>query len=392
MARNNNKSSRREFLNRGIKTAALLPLVSAAACTKSLSQPISTESSSSALKILILGGTSFLGPHQIAYALKQGHSVSMFTRGKTKPTIHTELFDQVEQLIGDREDNLDALKGRKWDVVIDNSGRKVAWTKATAELLKDSCELYMYISSVSVFYPYYTANAKEGDPIVTEIPDVIENEDEKMSYDYGVMKANSENVAMEIFGKDRTIIVRPTFMTGPSDRTNRFMYWPTQLAKGGDIIVPGNADDPVQFIDVRDIAGWMIRLIENKHTGIYNGVGPVSNMTMRAFVHGAHAAFSSPVNYIYIDDAKFLEANDLLFAAPWILEMEKYHGISRVNNKRALDTGLTFTPLAQTVKDTHDWWYSDAVTQDRRDQFLTEEYSLVASQKEILEKWAELNR
>jgi len=214
---------------------------------------------------LILGGSSFLGPHQIAYALKQGHSVSMFSRGKTEPTIHKELFNDVEKLIGDREDNLDALKGRSWDVVIDNSGRKVAWTKATAELLKESCELYMYISSVSVFYPYYKTGLTEEDPLVLKVPDLTENEDEKMTYDYGVMKANSENAAMEIFGKDRTIIVRPTFMTGPADRTNRFMYWPTQLAKGGDIIIPGNSYDPVQYIDIRDISAWMIRLIENKN-------------------------------------------------------------------------------------------------------------------------------
>jgi len=384
----NAKSSRRQFLDNSIKTAALLPLVSAGACAKSISNPNLIHSPGSPLKILILGGSSFLGPHQIAYALNQGHEVTMFSRGKTKPTVHTEMFDQVEKLVGDREDNLEALKGRKWDVVIDNSGRKVSWTKATAELLKDSCELYMYISSVSVFYPYYKANAKEEDPLVLEVPTETENEDEKMTYDYGVMKANSENVTMEVFGKDRSIIVRPTFMTGPSDRTNRFMYWPTQLAKGGDIILPGTANDPVQYIDVRDIAAWMIKLIENKHTGIYNGVGPASNMTMPAFVYGAHAAFSTPVNYIHIDDPVFLEENQLTFAAPWIMDMEKYHGISRVNNQRAIDTGLTFTPLAQTIKDTHDWWYSEAVTEERRNSFLTEEYSLIPKQQEILEKWA----
>lgn len=385
-----NKTSRRTFINTVAKSSLLLPLVGTSNLTAESSDP--HISKVSPLKILILGGSSFLGPHQIAYALKQGHSVSMFSRGKTEPTIHKELFNDVEKLIGDREDNLDALKGRSWDVVIDNSGRKVAWTKATAELLKESCELYMYISSVSVFYPYYKTGLTEEDPLVLKVPDLTENEDEKMTYDYGVMKANSENAAMEIFGKDRTIIVRPTFMTGPADRTNRFMYWPTQLAKGGDIIIPGNSYDPVQYIDIRDISAWMIRLIENKTTGIFNGVGPASPMTLPAFVYGAHAAFSSAVNYIKIDDAKFLKDNNLTFVAPWILDMEKYRGISLVSNQKAIASGLTFTPLAKTVKDTHDWWYSDAVTEERRTQFLNDEYSLVLKQEDILEKWSKYKK
>ena len=316
MKKNETKTTRRQFLDTSFKTAALFPLVGSGVYPKNLRESNADKMSSTSLKILILGGSSFLGPHQIAYALNRGHEVTMFSRGKTEPTIHKEKFKQVEKLIGDRADNLEALKGRKWDVVIDNSGRKVSWTKATAELLKDSCKLYMYISSVSVFYPYYKADLKESDPVILKVPTEIENEDEKMTYDYGVMKANSVNIAMEVFGKDRTIIVRPTFMTGPADRTNRFMYWPTQLAKGGDIIVPGGANDPVQYIDVRDIASWMIRLIENNDTGIYNGVGPASHMTLPAFVHGAHAAFGTAVNYIHIDDENFLEENQLTFVAP----------------------------------------------------------------------------
>ena len=123
---------------------------------------------------------------------------------------------------------------------------------------------------------------------------MIESEDEKMTYDYGVMKANSEVAAMKAFGEDRTIVVRPTFMTGPADRTDRFMYWPLQLAAGGMIVVPGRPDHPVQYIDVRDIAEFMIRLVENGNAGTFNGVGPDSAMSIRAFVHGAHAAFFFP--------------------------------------------------------------------------------------------------
>jgi len=386
-------TSRRNFINNSLKAAALIPLSSlplqAFGKTQTLSHTISGQNTSQSLKILILGGTSFLGPHQIAYALKRGHSITTFTRGKTKPDIYKGLFDNIEQLVGDRENNLDALKGRKWDAVIDNSGRKAEWTKATAELLKDNVGVYIYTSSVSVYYPYYKANLSENAPLVLKVPENLTDEDEKYTYDYGVMKANSEIEAKNAFGSDRTIVIRPTFMMGPADRTNRFLYWPTRLAKGGDIIIPGKKEDPVQFIDVRDIAEWMIRLIENKTSGIFNGVGPASYMNLPAFAYGAHAAFSSKTNFIRINDYDFLNTHKLTFQAPWIMDMEKYHGMSRVNNDASIDNGLTFRPLSKSIIDTHDWWYSEAVTEKRRAEFELDKHALHNRQKEIIKKWKE---
>lgn len=380
-------------MNNSLKAAALIPLSSfplqAFGKPQKHSNVISDRQTSGPLKILILGGTSFLGPHQIAYALKRGHSITTFTRGKTKPTIHKKLFSQVEQLVGDRENNLEALKGRQWDVVIDNSGRKVAWTKATAELLKDHVGLYVYTSSVSVYYPYYKADLRENAPLVLKVPDNVEDEDEKYTYDYGVMKANSEIKTRSIFGEDRSIIIRPTFMMGPADRTNRFMYWPTKLAKGGDVIIPGKKEDPVQFIDVRDIAEWMIRLIENKTIGTFNGVGPASEMSIRAFAYGAHAAFSSKVNFIKINDYDFLETHKLPYQVPWIQESEKYHGTSRVNIEAAVKSGLSYRPLAKSMKDTYDWWYSDAVTEKRRAEFESDPKELHNRQNVIIQRWKE---
>jgi len=377
-------------MNNSLKAAVLIPLSGLPLQSLAMSQqkdalPKSTRTGP--LKILLLGGTSFLGPHQIAYALKRGHSITTFTRGKTKPTVHKELFSQVEQLVGDRENNLEALKGRKWDAVIDNSGRKVEWTKATAELLKDHVDLYVYTSSVSVYYPYYNADLNENAPLVLKVPENVDDEDEKYTYDYGVMKANSEIKTRSIFGEDRSIIIRPTFMMGPADRTNRFMYWPTQLAKGGDVIIPGKQEDPVQFIDVRDIAEWMILLIENKTTGIFNGVGPASNMGIPAFAYGAHAAFSSNVNFVKIDDYEFLNTHKLEFQAPWVFQSEKYYGMSRVNNDLSINSGLTFRPLAKSIKDTHDWWYSDAVTEKRRTEFKSDPDELHNRQKAIIQRW-----
>ena len=373
------KKNRREFLETSL-ALSLTPLASP------IEKLIDFTTDDKKLKILILGGTSFLGPHQIAYALKRGHEVSTFTRGKTIPKIHQELFSKVEKLVGDREDNLEALKGRKWDVVIDNSGRKTKWTEDTAKLLVDNVGYYMYTSSISVYYPFTGDDFSEERKLVTEIPkDADENE--KFTYEYGVMKATSEIATIDAFGKDRSIIVRPTLIVGPGDRTDRFPYWVARIEKGGDIIIPGGRDEVVQYIDVRDLAEWMIRLLENKAAGTYNGSGPGFNMTTNAFVHGIHASFNSPVNYIQIDDLDFLQENGIIGIQPWVIQLPEYAGMSKSDNRKAIAADLTFRPLSETVQATKEWWYSEAVSQERRDNILGGERSFMKREKEILEKW-----
>ncbi len=379
------EKSRRKFL-RNSMVLGLAPLLS----HNPLKASSDTKESNEKLKILILGGTSFLGPHQIAYALKRGHEVTTFTRGKTVPKIHSELFDKVEKLIGDRENNLEALKNRKWDVVIDNSGRKTKWTEDTAQLLVDNVGYYMYTSSISVYFPFTGDDFSENRSLVTEIPKNID-EGERRTYEYGVMKATSEIATMEAFGAERSIIVRPTLIVGPGDRTDRFPYWVARLEKGGDIIIPGGRDEVVQYIDVRDLAEWMIRLLEAKAAGVYNGSGPGFKMTTTAFVHGIHASFNSPVNYIQIDDQEFLEENGLIGIQPWVIQLPQYAGMSKSDNSRAIEAGLTFRSLSETVGATKKWWYSDAVTQERRDNILSGERSLMKREKDILLKWKEKN-
>ncbi len=387
--------SRRNFVKNSIKATALLPLTGIG--LQGLAQELSNPKLSGnvknpkPLKILILGGTSFIGPHQIAYALKRGHQITTFTRGKTKPTIFRKQFDQVEQLIGDRENNLKALEGRKWDVVIDNSGRQVRWTKATAELLKDTVGMYVYVSSVSVFYPYFKANLTEDMPLVLKVPENLDDDDEKYTYDYGVMKANSEIAARTIFGNNKTIVIRPTFMTGPGDRTNRFLYWPTQLPKGGSVVVPGKKKDPVQFIDVRDVAEWMIRLIETNTSGTFNAVGPATTMTIREFANEVSDVFGKKAKLVHIDDYKFLEENRLRYLMPWILDSKKYHGISRVSQVKSVKNGLTYRLLETTMKDTHTWWFSDAIDNERRTAFQNDPKELHNRQKNLLKKWKTYN-
>ncbi len=376
------EKSRRKFLG----TSLALGLASLAKANPAANL-INVEKSDKKLKILILGGTSFLGPHQIAYALKRGHEISTFTRGKTIPKIHPEVFSKVEQLIGDRQDNLEALKNRKWDVVIDNSGRRTKWTEDTAKLLVDHVDYYMYTSSISVFYPFTGDDFSEDRPLVTEIP-ADANEQEKQTYAYGVMKATSEVATIDTFGKERSIIVRPTLIVGPGDPTDRFPYWLARIEKGGDMIIPGTRDEVVQYIDVRDLAQWMIRLLENKAAGTYNGSGPGFKMTTNAFVHGIHASYNTPINYVQIDDLEFMKENGIIGIQPWVIQLPEYAGMSMSENGKAIAADLTFRPLSETVRATRDWWYSDAVSQERRDNILAGERSFMQREKEILKKWA----
>lgn len=381
---------RRKFLFTSLKAAALLPFASPVlqACTpESDSSGENSTSESKKLSILILGGTSFIGPHQIAYALGRGHSVSTFTRGKTVPSIHTALFDQVESLIGDRKDNLEALKNRKWDVVIDNSGHNVEWTRATAELLKDNVGLYVFTSSTGVFYPYLGNEFTEDKQVLLEEPEGIEDEEMKMEYWYGVMKSNSELVARQHFGDDRTIVVRPTYMIGPADKTDRFIHWPVRLAKGGEVLVPGKSEDPVQYIDVRDVAEWMIRLIEEGNAGTYNAVGPKEATGMGEFVAEASEAFDVQHTLVTVDDYDFLMENNVPYLVPWVMPIGNNAGSSLISNKKAVANGLTFRPLPTSISDIHDWWYSDALTEERRQEFEGKADGVLAREASILEAW-----
>lgn len=340
----------------------------------------------SPLRILILGGTSFLGPHQVAYAISRGHKVTTFTRGKTIPTVNTEAFEQVESLIGDRVDNLSALENREWDVVIDNSGRAADWTQRTAELLKDKVGMYLYISSTGVYYPHREANVNEDTPVLLKDP-LKEDGTAPERDSFGVMKAKSELEAIKSFGEDRTTIVRPTYMLGPADRTDRFMYWPLRLAKGGDIFVPGKADDPVQYIDVRDVAEWCIRLAENKTAGTYNAVGPQNPQGVLEFAEKASKAFDVESDIVLVEDSTFLKEQRVSFIIPWIMPEDDYYASARVQNKKAIQAGLSFRDVKTTVKDTYDWWNSDAVDTEKKTKYEQNTRTVLAREEAILEAW-----
>ena len=384
------KKTRRNFVKNSTLFGLALPLFGT-----QLIRPIShnevthsaTNQSPIKLQILILGGTSFLGPHQIAYALSRGHSITTFTRGKSIPKVHQELFTQVKQLIGDRKDNLKALETGKWDVVIDNSGQKIEWTKKSAALLKDRVGLYVYTSSTGVYYPYLEDRITEATEVLTTMPAGLKNEELISEYGYGVMKANSEIETIKAFGVDRSLIIRPTYMIGPGDKSDRFIYWPVRLSKGGDIMVPGKKEDPVQYIDVRDVAEWTIRSAEEKLSGVFNLVGPKNKQTMPEFITAAKDAFEVPSKLVYVNDYQFLKDNGVNHIIPWILPEGYNYGSARIDNYKAIQNGLTFRNIRISVKDTFDWWESGVLSNARRNRFEQKKSSILVREQAILQNW-----
>ncbi len=316
---------------------------------------------SRSLKILILGGTNFLGPHQVRYALQRGHEVSIFTRGQTQPTVNVEYFQRVEHLIGDREDDLVALGGREWDVVFDNSTRKWEWTRDSAQLLKDSVDRYLFISSTGVYYPYLTTDIDETVQPLT----VDESGGQNGSAAYGVMKTLGEMEAQKAFG-DRAIIARPQHFTGPGESQDRHPYWVDRMERGGEILAMGRREDPVMLMDVRDLAEFCVHLVETEAGGIFNIAGPASSLTQEEFLHGLRFCTGADVQWSWVDDYDFLKEHNLYFAVPWILLDGPELGYTSINIDKALKHGLKMRPLAQTHLDTRDWWYSEAVPDERR--------------------------
>ncbi|MBT8398581.1 MAG: NAD-dependent epimerase/dehydratase family protein [Gemmatimonadetes bacterium] len=332
------------------------------------------------LRILILGGTSFLGPHQVRAALQRGHEVTIFTRGRTQPKVNVEDFQRVEHLIGDREDDLGALGGREWDVVFDNSTRKWEWARDSAQLLKDSADRYLFISSTGVYYPYLTMNIDES----VQPNTVDESGGQDGSAAYGVMKTLGEMEAQQAFG-DRAIIARPQHFTGPGESQDRHGYWVERMERGGEVLAMGRRDDPVMLLDVRDLAEFCVHLVETEAGGIFNIAGPASPLTQEEFLYGLRFCTGKEVHWTWVDDYEFLKAHGLHFAVPWILLDGLELGYTSINIDKALEYGLKMRPLARTHLDTRDWWYSEAVSEERRN---SPRFPLTPGREaEILEAW-----
>jgi 2'-hydroxyisoflavone reductase len=301
------------------------------------------------VRILILGGTVFLGRHLVDAALIQGHTVTLFNRGQRDP----ELFPDVEKLRGNRDGDLEALRGRRWDAVIDPSGYVPRVVRASAELLAEAVEHYTFISSLSVYAEFSNPGLSE-DSAVAALPAGQEATEEITGETYGALKVLAERAA-EAALPGRTLNVRPGLIVGPHDPSDRFTYWPARVARGGEVLAPGNPARPVQFIDVRDLAEWILRLVVDRQTGTFNATGPAEPLAMSDFLETCRAVSASDARFTWVPEALLLEHGVTAYTELplWVPETEG--GFDRFDISRALAAGLTFRPVADTVRDTLAW-------------------------------------
>jgi 2'-hydroxyisoflavone reductase len=313
-------------------------------------QPAGTSSPRRRIRLLILGGTGFIGPHQVRYAVARGHDVTIFNRGRSGPGA----FRGVEEVIGDRAvNNYSALRGRTWDAVIDNSASSGAtapqWVREAAAALKGSVGRYLFISTRSVYRDLGTVPATVNAPLLT--PQTTANWTEGQPYPYGLGKALAEAEARKAFG-DRTTIVRPGLIVGPGDDTDRFTYWPVRIARGGEILAPGTGEvDRVQIIDVRDLCEWCVRLAEQETFGTFMGVGPENGRSMAEMLYGIAAVTSTPLSWTWVplDFLTQQRMRPYIEMPVWRPPTPGYEGFARFDLSREVAAGLTFRTLADTA-------------------------------------------
>ena len=349
-------TTRRDLLKFGAlaTAAAALPSIASAGTT-----PAKVGKAAKQLNILILGGTGFTGPFQVNYALARGHKVTLFNRGK-RPS--PEWPGEVEQLHGDRNTgDLKALAGRKWDVCIDNPTSLPFWVRDAAKVLKGNVGHYMFISTISVYADGSKHGIDENSSLAAyKGKDAMAETQESLRADmenlYGSLKTLSEAEVRKHFG-ERSTIVRPGYIVGPRDETDRFTYWPLRVAQGGEMLVPGDGQDPIQIIDGRDLGEWMIRLAEAKAYGIFNAVGPDYTLTTDAMVYGCQAVTANGIQLTHVTP-QFVDEQKVELPI-WVPRADNpYAGYGTVSNARALAAGLTLRPLATTVSDLLDWFHA----------------------------------
>lgn len=311
------------------------------------------------LRILILGGTGFIGPHHVAYAVARGHRVSVFNRGNNPE----RLPDGVEELIGDRNSDLRALEGREWDAVIDLPTTLPKWIRDAAAVLRDSTQHYTFISTIGVNADFSGETLTEDGPVQQYRGDADPFSLTRLEGPlYGPLKAISEQEVERQY-PGRALIVRPGLIAGPGDPTDRFSYWPIRMERGGEVLAPGDPTDPVQFIDARDLAGWVIRNAEARTTGTFNLTGPAQTLTISEMLGAIRGTFSEPMRLTWVPSDFLLRQN----VEPWHgasgplplwTPTPQVRALMRADISRALATGLTFTPLCETARDTLQWHHS----------------------------------
>ena len=295
------------------------------------------------MDLLILGGTRFLGRHLVDAALESGHRVTLFNRGESNPG----LLPEVEELRGERGGDLSALRGRSWDAVIDTSGYLPRDVRHSAGLLAGSAGHYTFVSSISVYADFGRTGIDEDSPVL-EPPNP---EPEELDLElYGGLKVGCEREA-EAAMPGRTLVVRPGMIVGPYDYTDRFPYWRRRVAEGGEVLAPGDPEQPVQLIDARNLAGWIVRMAEDRRTGVYNATGPEHRLTMRGMLEEIRDVTGSDARFVWASEEFLIDAG----VKPWeempLWVPGEMAGLLSVDVGRAVGAGLVFRPLGETVRD-----------------------------------------
>ena len=378
-------TNRREFLQRAGVIGGTLLLD-----RYETSQPTPIQRAEKPLDILILGGTGLTGPHQVRYALARGHRVTVFNRGRR----NDRLPAGVTELTGDRNlHQVDPLRGKEWDVVIDNPTTLPFWVRDAAEVLKGHVRQYVFVSTISVYDTKGQTMIDEKSPLLEyKSGDPLAVTQEQFAKDfanlYGPLKTASEREAVKWFG-DHTTIIRPTLIVGPGDTSFRFTYWPYRIAKGGEVLAPGDGNDLVQNVDARDLAEWTIRVVENGTTGVFNAAGPRSPLSMAEQLHGIRAAFDGDrevsltwVPTDFLTQQKVSAWSDM---PTWVPRSDPDYPGAHVDNARAVAAGLTFRPLATTAVDALAWF--NAAPEQARAQMLKGAGLDPEREKAVLAAW-----
>lgn len=338
------------------------------------------------MNLLVLGGTRFLGPAVVEAALAAGHEVTLFNRGRTAP----DMFPELETLIGDRNEDLSVFGRRTWDAVVDTCGYLPWQLERSARRLASSVAQYLFVSTVSVYANESLPGLDEESPIGRLSDEDYDRIDAMTLADvtgatYGPLKALCER-AVERAMPGRATSIRPGLIVGPRDPTHRFRYWPWRFRRGGEILAPHPADGAQQFIDVRDLGGWIVRLAEDGHVGRFNAVGPGAPIPMEEVLYGVKSVTDTPATLTWVDESFLVERELGMWSIPlWVPAQDhRSHGFNAVSNALAVAHGLTFRPLAETAKATLD----DFAARDEQDAWEFGE-TMLEKEAELLRAWRE---
>ncbi len=329
------------------------------------------------LDVLVLGGTGFIGPFQVRSALERGHSVTLFNRGSGRA-----MFPYLETIVGDRNGDYEGLRGRRWDVVIDNATNNTRWMELATEALQDATDQYVFVSSRSAYADVSRVPMTSEAPTWTFETADVPRDQERLPY--GLGKAEMERIAQRAL-PGRATILRPGLIIGPGDETDRFTYWPVRIDRGGEILAPGNGTDPVQIIDVRDFTDFTVKLAEDATTGIFNCVGPRTPRPFAELLYGIRAVTTTEASFTWVPQ-DFLARFDVMpyrEMPAWRPPTNGNEGFARFDLTPEVEAGLTFRSLADTATATLEYHYARPL--ERREAFRS---GLSADrEREVLAAW-----